>query len=508
MWKPQAMVGTNVGENVGGLRAPLFVIDTNVLIDAEDNADHPTAQGLAASVLLSNASRAGHFVAISDGSRKDFLRASDPLRARRLRQLGRYSVLAPIKATEEQRTRFNTPTSAGANDQCDLEILCAVANNAATFLVTEDRQLRRKAERGGLGDRVLAVEDANWQLANLDGERSVLPTVSTVKAYQIPLEAPILATLRSDYHDFDGWWKKVQLEHRAVIVVGEPDDPEAICVLKVENAPPSNRPAMLPSLKLCTFKVREDSPGNKFGELLLKAAIERARAGAIGAMYLSLFPSKSQFIDFLGLFGFEQIEAFSSPYEGEIALEKLLEPGTGTYSPIDHAIRFGPGSAVAGRAHIIPIHPDYCDTLFPEAQAVIGLGIVLSTEACGNAIRKAYLSNSVSRKLAPGDLVAFYRTAPDQAVVVTGVVESTLVSRDPERIVQYVGSRTVYSIDQIADLCSKGDVLATLFRYDRVVSVPATITELLSTRVLSAAPQSITEVPTSRVGWLCERLLR
>lgn len=502
------MVGTNGGVNAGGLRAPLFVLDTNVLIKAEDNADAPTALGHTASDLLARASTAGHLVAIADGTRQDFLRAAEPLRSRRLRQLQRYNVLLPISASRDQRERFGTPAGSTPNDECDLEILCAIANNAATFLVTEDRRLRRKALRGGLGDRVLSVEEATWQLANLDGDSPSLPTVSTVKAYQIPLGAAILGTLRGDYHDFDSWWEKVQREHRDAIIVGEPSDPVAICVLKIEALAPTNRETGLVSLKLCTFKVREDSPGQKFGELLLKAAIERARSEQIGAMYLSLFPSKSQFIEFLRQFGFADVAGFTSPYEGEIALEKLLDPIAEQVPPLEHAVRYGPGSAIAERAHVIPIHPDYCDTLFPEAQAVIGLGIILSTKACGNAIRKAYLSNSGTRKLGPGHLAAFYRTAPDQAVVVTGVIESTMVSRDPEALVQFVGSRTVYSIEQIAELCAKGDVLATLFRYDRVVSEPATITELLSAGVLNAAPQSITEVPTSRVGWLCERLLR
>jgi ribosomal protein S18 acetylase RimI-like enzyme len=495
---PPAAFGRSVGLT--------FLIDTNILIAIEDHSRGGHLNGVEANNFASLAAKHGFLIAVADGSRKDFLRAAVPVRDSRLVQLARYHLLASVAPTEDQRLRAGVPTSASPNDQCDLEILCALDNHAAHYLVTEDVKLRQRAAAAGLADRALSLAEALLLLRALSGEPTRLPSVDTVAAYQVPVSAPILDSIRPDYLGFDEWWAKVQEERREVLIVGACESPDAICVLKVEAGAPSNVGAPT-SLKLCTFKVAEHAPGKKLGELLLKAAVEAARRRGVDAIFFTVLPTKTDMLAFAEKFGFLKVQGAATGVAGELVLEKVLIPHGAVMPPLEHAIAYGPGEARAERAHIVPILPRYADELFPEASAYVGLGLSMPTRACGNAIRKAYLSNSPSRRVGRGDLLAFYRSAPERAVIATGVAEATLASTSVAELVQFVGTRSVYTVDEVAELASQGEVLAIRFRFDRVVSDPVGMMELGSIGVLKSPPQSIVQVVDGKVDTLCLRVL-
>lgn len=323
----------------------------------------------------------------------------------------------------------------------------------------------------------------------------------------MPITAPILDSLRADYPGFDHWWQKVQSERRDVYVAGDTNSPDALCVMKVEDEPPSNVPTTIAALKLCTFKVADSAPGQRLGELMLKAAVDEARARGLDAIFVTVMPGKVDMLDFLARFGFTAVQGATTDIPGELVLEKRLTPHGNTLDALAHAIAYGPGAVKSDRAHIVPIKPRYVVELLPETQANIGLGFDLPTRACGNAIRKAYLSNSPSRKVRPGDLLAFYMSGSERSIVAVGVAEDTTVSRDVNELLAFVGTRTVYTPDEIAAMTTQGEVLAVLFRFDRVVSEPVSIVELRSLGVLNAAPQSFVQVAAGKVGTLCRRLL-
>lgn len=498
---------TTGGGTLGRAGGRRFLIDTNILIALEDHIASQNANGAAASRFAASAAGLGFTLVVAQGSKKDFLRAPAAQRETRLRQLTRYHVLGDLKPSANQRARFRVDVTASANDQCDLEIVCALDNQAAEYLVTEDRRLRRRASSGGLADRVLSLADALAYLEALEGKALAVPHVQRVSAYQISGDLEILDSLRDSYHGFDAWWRKAQAESRDVLLVGTVDDPDALCVLKVETGPPSNVAGTAESLKLCTFKVADRAPGNKYGELLLKAAVDEARGRGLSSMFVTVMPDKTDMVAFLERFGFVRVEDAVTGVPDEIVLEKRLLPVGQALRPLDHAITYGPGSAVAEKAYIVPIQPRYVVELLPEAQESIGLGVTVSSRACGNAIRKAYLCNTRSRSVGPGDLLCFYMSRTERAVVATGVVEQTLVSRDPRELIDFVGVRTVYTEDEVSELTRAGEVLAVLFRFDRVVTPPMTFTELVSEGVLKAAPRSFTEVSPQKVGQLCQRLL-
>jgi len=69
-----------------------------------------------------------------------------------------------------------------------------------------------------------------------------------------------------------------------------------------------------------------------------------------------------------------------------------------------------------------------------------------------------------------------------------------------------VGTRTVYSLEEIRTMTAAGEVTALLFRHDRSLREAVPLTELIARGVLSAAPQSITEAREEGAAWLRMRI--
>jgi hypothetical protein len=115
-------------------------------------------------------------------------------------------------------------------------ILSAVVANAATFLVTDDGGIHRKAVRLGLTDRVLTVEDALAFLASLLGLiPEPPPLVVRMKAYELSVADPIFDSFRADYPGFDDWFGRCQLEHRSAWVIRERNALAAVCIIKEDD---------------------------------------------------------------------------------------------------------------------------------------------------------------------------------------------------------------------------------------------------------------------------------
>jgi predicted RNA-binding protein with PUA-like domain len=126
----------------------------------------------------------------------------------------------------------------------------------------------------------------------------------------------------------------------------------------------------------------------------------------------------------------------------------------------------------------------------------------LAVRPCGNSIKKAYLSHAVCRRMKPGDNVFFYRSEDICGITAVGIVEETFVSRKPDEIARYVGTRTVYSYADIKGMCGPREVLAILFRLVRTFPTPVPIKLLREQRVLGGQPQSITQLAPEGVEWL------
>lgn len=489
-----------------------ILIDSNVFIAAESH-DTPDGHvhGTDAATLLRLAAQLGFPVMVSHGTVTDFLQASPEVRTQRQRQLEKYHVLAAVPTPPGLQAAAGFPTALGPNDRADLEVLATLASGAAEWLVTIDGRFRKRATRAGYGDRVFSLTEALDTLNPLIAAPTHLPAVTVVKGYQVQLQAPIFDSLRGGYPDtptspgFNTWWQtKVAREHRDVVVLGDPRDPEGIAVLKAENDQPHGLPDR--TLKICTFKVSDDFQGTKRGELLLKAVVDYARRNGHEHLYVEVFPAQEELCGWLPEFGFHTV-AGATTDRGELVLHKRLhpDPAAPPLTPLAHHVAYGPGDALVTRAHVVPIRAGWHHKLLPEADPQGDL--FAGTDACANAIRKAYLCHANTKLVTPGDVLLFYRTGTGaSSVTAVGVVEQTLRSDQPAEIIRFVGSRTVYSQAEIRTWCAEGPVLAIRFRLDRVVAPPWPANTVRSNKVMNGTAQTIVRVPEEGLPWVRQQL--
>jgi hypothetical protein len=84
------------------------------------------------------------------------------------------------------------------------------------------------------------------------------------------------------------------------------------------------------------------------------------------------------------------------------------------------------------------------------------------------------------------------------------VVEDTLRSADASEIVRFVGTRTVYTADEIEELTDGGrrNVLAVLIRQARHLDPAWPVAMLIEKGVIMRAPQSIQSIPEEGAAWI------
>jgi ribosomal protein S18 acetylase RimI-like enzyme len=485
-----------------------IVIDSNVFIAVEDHDDARSAHTYEASELFRLAFQAEASLVIAAETKDDIMRGPWKRNVKRLAQLAKYDVLSKAFIRPELAKSAGFPTSRTPNDQSDLSILAALDSGAADWLVTNDGKLRRRAAKAGFSDSVFSVQHAVDTLRTFFNQPTSIPEIRTVKGHEINPDAPVFHGLENSYPDFATWWReKVVRSRRDILILGSVSNPEGASVLKVETDYPHRLVGKV--LKLCTFKVAEAFEGERRGELLLTASIDYARRNQCQQLYLEVKPENQPFIEWLTSFGFKFVEDATTTY-GDVVFKKELLPlneEQSTLDPLAFSVEYGPGKLLIHNPLIIPIQVNWRRRLLPQPDQQLPLLRLM--DASGNAIRKAYICRAPIRNIDSGDTLLFYESSESggrAAIVSLGVAETTLVSRDVDAIMRFVGNRTVFSPQDIAALCDTSDVLAIRFRFDRTLDRPWLRQELIDARVIPSAPQSIQRVKNEGIGWIQSKL--
>lgn len=481
-----------------------FLIDTNVLISSE-----PTRQGDVEAVTdtsleLARRASGDHQLLVHPTVSDEIANDPDDER-RRLRQTvrQRYPTLEqPPPVQPEIIATLGSPPR-GSHDWYDHQLLACVVGDAVHGLITQDGGIHRKARRLGIEDRVYTVADAVATLGQLSAQPpEFVPSVDRRPLHSISLADPFFDSLKADYPGFEEWYRNAARDGRDAFVVDGPKGQIAgLCILKGPDPEigVGRRPA-----KVSTFKVAEEFKGSRYGELLLKVLF-RTTAGAFDVLWLTVFAKQAELIALLELFGFKHHD----DHDGERRYVKRLVPTDDerrTLSPLDLHVTFGPPALriVDGQTFITPIQPRYHRSLFPDAPGE--QMSLIAPQPHGNALRKAYLSHASVRSAEPGATILFYRSGDLRAATAVGVLEESLVSTDSDEILEFVGSRTVYSAEEVERMAADGSVLAFLFRQDRFLEPPITLAELMSARAVSRAPQTTIRINPEGLPWLTERL--
>ena len=325
------------------------VLDTNIFIYAQDYAQQGHQNGEDAAEVLKAIGELGYTPVIAAATLDDLAR-SGRVRESRVREAKRYARVDP-GPPGDLRQRAGYGDSLSANDECDLRILAALDQELAAWIITNDKRMINHAEQAGLTH----VLEARQFLEFLGPARHPLgppPRVGVASPSRVDVRSPFFASLIDSYPEFHEWWEeKVVPQNRTTLVVGEPEDPRALAVLKEDDTDYG-----LPSgtTKICTFKVSHGARGQRYGELLLKAAIRHIRTIPSSTVFLEV-AAGNELVAWLEPFGFEARPGVLAA-NGDVVMVKSLTPGGQRrgLDPWTYHVTYGPGAlrrAGVPRAH-------------------------------------------------------------------------------------------------------------------------------------------------------------
>jgi hypothetical protein len=242
---------------------------------------------------------------------------------------------------------------------------------------------------------------------------------------------------------------------------------------------------------MCTLKV--DLSGTKLGELLLKVAFQYCVDNNIFEAYLTHYHGREDALLYLlESFGFKKVGGLQ---DGEEVYLKSLLPAENNLQSASFT-QYYPCYADGERIKkfLVPVRPEYHDRLFPDYKPrQYRITEPFEINIPGNAIKKAYLSYSKTKRISKGDVLLFYRSHDRGKVTSIGVVEQTLRTNDPGEILRFIGQRSVYSQKEIEDFVKK-EVLAILFTHNLNLPTPLDLNYLREHKIVQSAPQSIMEI--------------
>jgi L-amino acid N-acyltransferase YncA len=486
-----------------------FLIDNNIFIPVEPTAPRHLEPGSPViAELLGLFEQGGHQVYLHPAAQREVLENDRDEGRRALRRIlvKKYALLPSPPAVSMALKGVIGDAVGDTNDAVDHLLLAAVDRDAVDYLVTDDVRLLGKAERAGLGRRVLSTADALATVRGLFAKTPAPPpAVEQLLAHELDETDPIFDSFRADYVGFDEWLSRAKRTHRTSWIIRSRGLALAgVSIVKTETDAPYDLRGRV--LKICSFKIADAVRGYRYGELLLKTVFGYAFTNSYEHIYVTVFEKYRDLIELFEAFGFRRLPRMT--HRGEAVLAKPLVFNEAEYaatSPLEFNVRYGPPHIHLHGApfFIVPIKPHYHRLLFPDAEPQ--MNFVAGQDPFGNSIRKAYLCHANTRQITPGSVLLFYRSEDEQLVRCVGVAEETLVSQDARNVARFVGQRTVYRYDEIEQMCAK-PVLAILFRHARIMKEPVSIQEMHVSAAIKAAPQSIVRVRQEAMEWARCRL--
>lgn len=337
----------------------------------------------------------------------------------KMKSYERIAISSPLAATVSQASiKFDkTP-----NDLNDTLLLNEVFVGRVDILITEDRNIHKKAKELGISDKVFSI-DAFLEKVFLENPDLVdyrVLSVKKVRFGELSLGDNFFDSLKRDYTDFEKWYLKKYDDYAYVTTNKTNGKLLSFLYLKIENENEiyaDIEPIFKPKkrLKIGTFKVI--SNGFRLGERFLKIIFDNAIKSKVSEVYVTVFNHDSEqarLVELLKKWGFFY---WGKKGEEEVYVRNMEHPEAATC--LHH--RF-PYISRKSRTCIVPIYPEYHTELLPDS--------ILNNESPSsfeenmphrNCIEKAYVSRAYSNIPKSGDNLIFYRTGGYFKGVVTTI---------------------------------------------------------------------------------------
>lgn len=381
------------------------------------------------------------------------------------------------------------------NDLIDNNLLYAVYRNCVSYLITNDDKLKKKSKKIKIDDRVLKIEEA-IKLFKPCKEAEIRTPVFIKQEflYNIDLNDSFFDSLKKDYNGFDTWYEKKSRDgEMAYVTRYENGDIGSFLMLKIENENEDYSKFKNPfgraiRLKVSTFKVA--NTGNKIGESYIKIIINEAIKNKVDEIYVTIFEKQEALIHLFSEYGFirktsKMTQKLDLSFEEELVFVKNMHDNTYPNFEWDNSEVF-----------MVPIRQEYHEMLFPESEFVnqLTFGDMNGTNTYSNTIKKAYICNSNTKCIQPGDILVFYASEFKRSITTIGIVDSVFNNfSSPEELFNMAIKRTVYSLDAIKKLYKPTSKLI-LFKYYRSLNKPISYNELIEEKIINNVPMSIVKI--------------
>lgn len=453
-----------------------ILIDTNILINLEDNKivnqEFYRFYNLA---IANNCDILYHKSCLEDIDRDKNLARKQIITSK----LSKYSVLPnPAKLDE----RFSQLVGQkNENDRIDNMQLLQIEKEYVELFVTNDKALKKKAVKIGVGKRVLSSKEA---FRFLD-EKYTLKIPShpvlehgSVRDIENDFTSEFFESLKDDYNKekFLKWISKCAKENRSCYHLKNEGKLVALLIYKKENYKDNELDNIKEdSIKICTLKVSDDALGMKLGELFLNKMFQTCISQSIKYLYITTYEKQEALIYLLMKFGFVKHKEIINKI-GKLELIYLKNLDKLNQSDVK-GNQLHPFFRDENNKFVIPIRPEYYTSLFKDANlrepTLFDNEDYGLEEVQGNTIIKAYISNSTRRDLKPGDLLFFYSSQKYKSIEPLGVLIEHKRVDNLEELWNLVKSKTVYSKSELIKwLAERKYLTVTIFRLVQYLKPP------------------------------------
>ncbi len=472
-----------------------ILIDTNVLISRED----PKLLKADLQRLLRLLNENRHSVYLHPAAIDDINKDRDTIRKEiMLSKIKSYPILSPAPVPDEiflVKIGKNGIKAAITNDN---KMLYAIYRNAIDIFITEDKEILNNAVKLNIENNVMDISTALTYFENIHCKKPISHVIIHEEpAYNVNINDKIFDTLKEDYSEFDKWFAKISREGRMCWVYKENNETKAILIYKEENEPIDTTPPLPKHLRFKIATLKVDLAGYRIGELLLKLSVKYCINNKIDEIYLTHFVKEADaLIRLIEDFGFRY---YSNNTRGEAIYIKKLTPDISSTSvnPVEFSKIFYPSLRDGNKIKkfIVPIRPEFHNLLFQDYEKrQWQITEYVNINPQGNTVKKAYLTNSLIKKIVPGDVLLFYRSQDQQRITSIGVTENVYTDlSEVNKIWEIVGSnRSVYTREEIENF--KKPLTVIIFRHHFNLKNQVNLEKIIKENILTFAPQSITEI--------------
>lgn len=221
---------------------------------------------------------------------------------------------------------------------------------------------------------------------------------------QLNLYDPFFDTLKSDYSEFEEWFKK-KSEKEAYVLYDE-EFIQGFLYLKMEEGPILDVEPILEKkriLKVGTLKI--DPHGTRLGEHFIKKALDHAIIYKAEACYVTIFERHKSLLELLLKYGFYKHGVKQSSNGEELVLVKDMV-STGDDTLKDYPII----NTRSAKKFMLAIYPDYHTNMFPDSILKNESFDILEDVSHTNSIHKIYVTGMPVYQAERGDIIVIYRT--------------------------------------------------------------------------------------------------